>query len=187
MTFYYIIFIAFALAIDAFVVATACTVYLGNLTSRQKFRLSFHFGFFQFFMPLIGWFAGSNIVQYIEVYDHWIAFTMLTIIGIKMIVDTNHPEVKKITSDVTKGFSLVSLSVATSMDALAVGFSIGVIGAYIFLPAIFIGLVAGTMTLLGIKLGEFLSLKFEKVVSIFGGIILIIIGIHIVLQHLEIL
>ncbi len=65
MNFYYIIFIAFALAIDAFVVAIACSVYLGKLTSRQKFRLSFHFGFFQFFMPLIGWLAGSNIVHFV--------------------------------------------------------------------------------------------------------------------------
>ena len=186
MSWLYIIGVAFALAMDAFTVAAVSASFLGKLSARQKFRLSFHFGLFQFFMPLVGWAGGTSVVKYIEQFDHWIAFSILTIIGIKMILDANHHEINKFNKDITRGFTLLSLAIATSIDALAVGFSIGVIGEYIFFPAIIIGLVAGGMTLLGIKLGEFLSLKFEKVVSILGGIVLILIGVHIVLQHLKI-
>jgi len=182
-----VICIALALAMDAFAVSIACAAYLGQLTGRQKFRLSFHFGFFQFLMPLIGWFAGKHIVHYVEFYDRWIAFGILAIIGIKMITDANHPEVQRINKDVTRGFSLVVLSVATSIDALAVGFSLGIIKSQIFIPAVIIGIVASGMSLIGISIGSFLSSKFGNKVSIFGGVILILIGIHILLEHLNII
>ena len=185
MNFIFILSIAFALALDAFSVSVAAAAYLGKLTGRQKFRLSFHFGLFQFMMPLFGWFAGSTIVHYIEQYDHWIAFLLLSIIGIKMIVDARHAEINKISTDITKGFSLISLSLATSIDALAVGFSIGVIKGEILFPAIVIGLIAAVMTLLGIRIGVFLSSKFGHRISIVGGIVLIIIGIHILYKHLK--
>ncbi len=187
MNWYFVITIAFALAIDAFTVAVASATYLGQMTARQKFRLSFHFGFFQFLMPLIGWLAGSTVVRYIEAYDHWIAFLILSAIGIKMIIDANHGEIHKFKNDITRGFSLLILSIATSIDALAVGFSIGIMKAQIMIPAVIIGIVASGMTLLGIRLGTFLSAQFGQRISIFGGIILILIGIHIVLDHLTIL
>ena len=187
MNFGFIIFIAFALAMDAFAVSIACAGYLGQLSGRQKFRLSFHFGLFQFLMPLIGWFAGKHIVNYIEFYDHWIAFGILTIIGIKMIVDANHEEVQQINKDVTRGISLILLSFATSIDALAVGFSLGIVKSNIIIPAVTIGIVASGMSLIGIRIGSFLSFKFGQKVSIFGGVILILIGIHILLEHLNML
>src|SRR3989339_1972655 len=88
MTLTSIIFIALALAIDAFAVSFAAGSYFGRATVRQKFRLSFHFGLFQFFMPVIGWFAGKEIVKLIENYDHWLAFLILICIGGKMIFDS---------------------------------------------------------------------------------------------------
>lgn len=187
MNFVFIIFIAFALALDAFAVSVAAAAFLGQLGGRQKFRLSFHFGLFQFMMPLLGWLAGSNIVRYIARYDHWIAFTILAVIGVKMIVDANHPEMRHFSKDITRGWSLVTLSVATSIDALAVGFSIGIIKDHILLPAVIIGLVAAGMSLIGMKLGILLSQKFGQKISVVGGIVLILIGFHIVVDHTGIL
>lgn len=183
----YVIFIAFALAMDAFAVSIAVVAFLGGVTHRQKFRLSFHFGLFQFLLPIIGWYAGSRIVKYIEAFDHWIALAILTIIGVKMILDARHSEFSGITKDVTRGLPLITLSLAVSIDALAVGFSIGVIKGDIFIPAVIIGIVASTMTLTGIKLGTYLSMKFGQRVSVVGGIILILIGIQIVVKHLNVL
>ncbi len=183
MNFLSVIFIAFALAMDAFAVSVAAAAYLGQLSGRQKFRLSFHFGLFQFLMPLLGWLAGSNLVRFMERYDHWIAFAILGVIGVKMIIDARHPEMRYFSTDITRGWALVTLSVATSIDALAVGFSIGIIKDHIIIPAIIIGLVASGMTLIGVRLGLLLSGKFGKKVSIVGGIVLIIIGLHIVAEH----
>ena len=104
-----------------------------------------------------------------------------------MIFDARHPEVQRITKDVTRGWSLVILSIATSIDALAVGFSIGIIKDRIIVPAVLIGIVAAGMTLLGIRIGVFLSQKFGQKISMLGGVILIIIGLHIVCEHTGIL
>ncbi len=168
---------------DAFAVSIAAAAYFGKATKRQKFRLSFHFGLFQFLMPLIGWFLGSRIERYIAEIDHWIAFGILAAIGLKMCYDAFNEE-ETVNKDISKGWSLVMLSIATSIDALAVGFSFGVINAGIFLPAVIIGIVAAAMSLLGIKLGEILSVKFGSKFALAGGIILIIIGLNILREHL---
>lgn len=187
MNLYYIFFIAFALGIDAFAVSFSAGAFFVKATKRQRFRLSFHFGLFQFFMPIIGWFAGKEIVKYIEQFDHWVALLILSIIGIKMISDTIKNDNSKIKKDISKGWTLISLSIATSIDALAVGFSLGLVKSDIILPGIIIGIIAAIMSLIGIKMGETLSNVFGQKISIFGGIILILIGIDIVLQHLSII
>ena len=179
-----ILILAFALAIDAFTVSLAAGSYYGKTTARQKFRLSFHFGLFQFFMPIIGWILGAESADYITFIDHWIAFLILSIIGIRMIINSRKVESEKVEKDISKGFSLVSLSVATSIDALAIGFSIGILRNEIFFPSVIIGVVAAGMSLLGIKIGEFISSRVNKSVTVFGGIVLILIGIHIVVDHL---
>jgi putative Mn2+ efflux pump MntP len=180
-----IFFIAFALAIDAFAVSFAAGSYFGKATAHQKFRLSFHFGLFQFFMPIAGWLAGSEIVTVIEDYDHWIACIILFIIGAKMIKDAISGEEGRISKDISKGFSLINLSVATSIDALAVGFGIGILKGDILFPSVIIGIVAASLSLVGIKLGERISLKFGSRVAAFGGVILILIGLNIVFSHLN--
>lgn len=180
-----IIIIALALAIDAFAVSFSAGAYFGKADLHQRFRLSFHFGLFQFLMPIIGWFAGNEIVEYISEYDHWVAFVILLIIGIKMIWDAFNSNNEKIRQDITKGWSLVSLSVATSIDALAVGFSLGIINSSIFFPSIVIGIVAAGLSLLGIKLGEVISSKFGGKISFIGGVVLILIGLNIIAEHLN--
>ncbi|MCX7879740.1 MAG: manganese efflux pump MntP family protein [Ignavibacteria bacterium] len=177
-------FISFALALDAFSVALCVGAFLQRTTFREKFRLSFHFGLFQFIMPLVGWFLGEQVIGFIQYYDHWVAFGILTAIGLKMIIESIQKEPKKISQDITKGWKLVSLSTATSLDALAVGFTISLFKMEIFVLALIIGLVAGLMTLVGIYLGERLSRPFGKLANSIAGIVLILIGSHILLNHL---
>lgn len=186
MDLYVVIFIAFALAIDAFAICLSAGAYLGNVTRRQRFRLSFHFGIFQTGMTILGWFAGSTIVKLIENFDHWVAFAILAFIGIKMVETGIREKTDHITKDITKGLSLISLSVATSIDALAVGFSLGIIRKEVLFTSIIIGLVAAGMSILGIMLGEKLSMKFGHKISVFGGILLILIGLNILREHLHI-
>lgn len=182
MSFVEILLIALALSMDAFAVAFTTGSYLGKTTFRQRFRLSFHFGFFQFIMPILGWLAGRNILEYIKEYDHWVALALLVFIGVKMIKESASSE--QIKNDITKGMLLINLSIATSLDALVIGFVIGIDNAEIIFPSIVIGVVCASLTLVGILLGERLSKFFGKKIGIIGGIILIMIGIKILIEHL---
>ena len=186
MSFLYIIGIALALALDAFAVSVGVSLALGGMSRRQSFRLSIHFGLFQFMMPVAGWLAGRCILVYIEAVDHWAAFGLLVIIGGRMIRESFKPQESTggTKSDPTKGFSLLMLSVATSVDALAVGLSFGVLGVSVFLPAAVIGLVAFCMTVVGTLIGPHLSRIVGKRAELIGGIILISIGVKILLDHL---
>lgn len=177
--------IALALAMDAFAVAIVAGITLDALTPRRLFRLSFHFGLFQALMPVLGWLGGRAIHQYIVHIDHWIAFGLLAFIGGKMIHEaiSSGEEVRE-TSDPTRGMNMVMLSVATSIDALAVGLSLAVIGTDIVFPAVMIGIVACGMTLIGMMLGRRIGRMWGKRVEILGGLILIGIGLKIMMEHL---
>ena len=177
--------LALALAMDAFAVALGTGAVLSSLTGRHLFRLGFHFGLFQALMPVIGWLAGLTIIQWVEAWDHWIAFSLLAIIGGRMIYEAISDEEKANDRDPTKGLSLVLLSIATSIDALAVGFSLSVIGVSIWMPALVIGLVAGILTLVGMLLGGRIGDRWGSRVEIFGGMVLIAIGIKIFIEHLS--
>ena len=177
--------LALALAMDAFAVALGTGAVLSRLTGRHLFRLGFHFGLFQALMPVIGWLAGLTIMQWVEAWDHWIAFSLLTIIGGRMIYEAFSDEEKTDDRDPTKGLSLVLLSIATSIDALAVGFSLSVIGVSIWMPALVIGLVAGVLTIAGMLLGSRIGNRWGSRVEIFGGVVLIAIGIKILIEHLS--
>jgi len=177
--------LALALAMDAFAVALGTGAVLSRLTGRHLFRLGFHFGLFQALMPVIGWLAGLTIMQWVEAWDHWIAFSLLAIIGGRMIYEAFSDEEKNDERDPTKGLSLVLLSIATSIDALAVGFSLSVIGVSIWMPALVIGLVAGVLTIAGMLLGGRIGDRWGTRVEIFGGLVLIAIGIKILIEHLS--
>jgi len=151
---------------------------------RPTFRLAFHFGLFQFIMPVLGWIAGKTILYYIAAYDHWVAFGLLGFVGIRMIISGLNPEINEKNKDPSRGWSLVLLSLATSIDALAIGFSLGLVGITIWYPAAVIGLVTGLVSLLGLRLGNKLGEKFGKRMEIVGGIVLILIGIRILITHL---
>lgn len=181
------LFVAFALALDAFSVAVGAGVYYRKATKRQKFRLSFHFGLFQFLMPIIGWFIGEQAVGIFKHFDHWIAFAILFFLGIKIIWESSKVAVRKVNEDISRGWKLIGLSIATSLDALAVGFGLSLLDGQIFVMAIIIGIVAASMTYIGIHLGERLSYRFEKFAGILAGSILIIIGTQIVLNHLGVI
>lgn len=176
--------IAVALAMDAFAVALATGLTLPELTYRHLFRFGFHFGLFQGLMPICGWLAGINLRSQIEAVDHWVAFILLFCVGSKMLWDAyNSEEASPRPSDPTRGISLVMLSIATSIDALAIGLSLAVLGIKIWTPALVIGLTAGILTVAGMLLGRKLGSVWGFRVEIAGGALLILIGTKILLEH----
>lgn len=180
MTFWEIGLIAVSLGCDAFAVGMG--VGIRWCGPRQIFRLSFHFGLFQFMMPLIGWLLGRQLSAWIERYGAWVAFGLLLVIGAKMIYEgAMSQEERSECADPTKGASLVLLSLATSMDALGIGFSLGVMGQNLFSAAIIIGLTAGVMTWLAMKIANRLSDRFAARMEIFGGTVLVAIGFKLLL------
>jgi len=176
--------LAVALAMDAFAVALGVGINLSPLTGRHLFRLGFHFGLFQALMPILGWLAGMTIQRWIQAYDHWIAFALLSFVGGKMLYDAFQDEGTKGGKDPTRGITLIILSVATSIDALAVGLSLGMLNISIWTPALIIGLVAGILTVVGLLLGRRCGTIWGKRVEILGGLILCAIGSKILLEHL---
>jgi len=176
--------VAVGLAMDAFAVAVVAGLTLHPLTGRHVFRLSFHFGLFQALMPLLGWTAGRAVQQYIARFDHWVAFGLLAFVGGRMIWGAlRGSEQDARMEDPTRGWTLIMLSTATSIDALAVGLSLAMLGAAIVMPAVVIGLVAAVLTLVGMLLGRRIGSAWGRRVEILGGVILIAIEIHIVLEH----
>lgn len=178
--------IAVALAMDAFAVAIVTGLSLKDVSLRQTFRLSWHFGLFQALMPIIGWSAGISIRIYIEKYDHWIAFGLLAFVGINMIREAfRHDEDEEQKKDPTKGMMLVMLSVATSIDALAVGLSLSMINISIWTPALIIGIVAGMFTIIGLQIGKKIgsAVRLSIYAGTIGGIILFAIGLNILHEH----
>ncbi|VVS94765.1 manganese efflux pump MntP [Desulfoluna spongiiphila] len=181
-----LISLAVALAMDAFAVSVAVGIRLKTVNPRQMFRLSWHFGLFQALMPVLGWCLGVNIRSFVESFDHWIAFGLLAFVGGKMFWDAFQDEEEAgDTSDPTRSMSLVLLSVATSIDALAVGFSMSVLDVAIAFPAIVIGVTASMFTLLGMQLGSrFASTsRLSHWAEILGGLVLFFIGFHILFEH----
>jgi manganese efflux pump family protein len=184
MGFLEVLLIAVSMSMDAFAVSIGAGTQ-GQATSRRPvFRLAFHFGLFQFLMPIIGWFAGTTIVHYISAYDHWVALGLLSFVGIRMIRSGLDPKSDEQKNDPSRGWTLVLLAIATSIDALAIGFSLALIGVTIWYPAVVIGIVTGLVSWLGIALGNKLGQKFGKRMEMIGGIILILIGLRILLSHL---
>jgi manganese efflux pump family protein len=177
--------LACALAMDALAVAIVTGLTLDRLTKRHVFRMAFHFGLFQALMPLIGWTAGNAVHRYISEFDHWIAFGLLAFIGGKMLWESMRKDAEtKPADDPTSGWSLILLSVATSMDALAVGLSLAILGSSIIIPSIVIGIVAAAFTATGMLLGRQIGSLWGKRVEAVGGVILVSIGVKILIGHL---
>jgi len=183
MSFITVLLIAVGLGIDAFSVAIGIGAANNKKSWVPVLRLAAAFGLFQFVMPIIGWLAGLTVVEIIESFDHWIAFGLLTLVGGKMIREGFEKESVEEYEDQTRGWPLLMLSVATSIDALAVGFSFSVLKNPILLPAIIIGVVCFLMTVTGMLFGKVLAKIFGKKVEIFGGLVLIAIGIKILIDH----
>jgi putative Mn2+ efflux pump MntP len=178
--------IAIALAMDAFAVSIAAGVTLKQVSLRQTFRLSWHFGLFQAMMPVIGWAAGLSVRHYMERYAHWVAFFLLGFVGINMIREAcKSNDDGADPKDPTRGLTMVVLSVATSIDALAVGLSLSMINVSIWLPAVIIGIVACAFTIVGMHLGRKLGgiTRLSRYAGIIGGVVLLLIGVNILREH----
>lgn len=178
--------VALALALDAFAVSVGISLSQKNITRNQILRLASSFGLFQFVMPVIGWLGGKSILKFIKDVDHWVAFGLLFLIGSKMIYESfkRNAKKEKADPDPTKGGSLLVLSVATSIDALAVGLSLAALRLAILYPAAVIGTVAFILTYTGAKIGPVLGHVVGKRAGFSGGLILILIGMKILFQHL---
>jgi manganese efflux pump family protein len=177
--------LACALAMDALAVAIVAGITINQLTKRHVFRLAFHFGLFQALMPIIGWTAGNAVRRYISEFDHWAAFGLLAFVGGRMLWGAlRKDEGTEPAGDPTSGWALVLLSVATSIDALAVGLSLAMVGSPIIVPSIVIGVVAAAFTATGMLLGRQIGSLWGKRVEAAGGIILILIGARIAVEHL---
>jgi putative Mn2+ efflux pump MntP len=184
MPFYQVILIALGLAADAFAVSVVVGSTGATRGHRSMIRLSFHFGLFQFIMPILGWLAGLSIAHYVQSFDHWIVFGLLVWIAVRMIRSAQRDDGQIIQQDPSRGMMLVILSVATSLDALAIGLSLALLQVSIWYPSVVIGVVTGAMSFIGILLGKRFSRKFGKRAAEIGGVLLILIGVRILLSHI---
>jgi putative Mn2+ efflux pump MntP len=169
---------------DAFAVSVSAGLKIGRLTAGQMIRISFSFGLFQFGMPLIGWVAGSEVARYIQVFDHWTAFALLAFVGGKMLWEAGSGRPTETRIDPTRGTMLLTLSLATSIDALAVGLSMAFLHLPIVMPALTIGVVTSTLTALGAGFGSRMGRTWSRWAEVAGGVILLFIGIRILISHL---
>lgn len=187
MTFLEILLIAVGLSMDAFSVSICKGLTTKRFSWRMALTCGLWFGLFQGLMPVVGYFLGSQFQHLIESVDHWIAFGLLFLIGANMIREAvwgNEDHEHNVSLD-TKTMFL--LAVATSIDALAVGVSFACIQVKLWSSVLVIGLTTFLFSVLGVKIGNVFGSKFEKTAGIFGGIILILIGLKILLEHLGVI
>jgi len=179
------VLIALSLSVDCFAVTMGGCVSLRNIRYIQLFRTALTFGLFQAVMPVIGWLAGSRVVEYIQSYDHWVVFALLAVVGGKMIWEAVRGEDEcKPGADITRGLLLFSMAFATSIDALAVGLSFAFMETDIVFSVIVIGVVAFLITHLGFLVGKKAGSVLGTRAKIIGGIVLIGIGLKVLITHL---
>ena len=184
-----VLLIALSLAVDAFAVSVTNGIVVSDFRRRHAVKIGLYFGVFQFLMPLIGYALGSSFEKLIEAYDHWIAFSLLAIIGGSMIAESFKDEETECIGNSAKQFlspmRLVTQAIATSIDALAVGISFAVTKTQnIFANALIIGVVAFVCSFFGGIFGKKIGGIFRCYASRIGGIVLIGIGIKILIEHL---
>jgi putative Mn2+ efflux pump MntP len=175
---------AVALGMDAFAVGTAVAAALGTITFRHTFRLTWHFGLFQWMMTVLGWLGGEGLSTLLLGVNHWIAFGLLLGLGAKMIYESGRAENRAEGFDPTRGWSLVGLSVATSIDALAVGITFSLVDMSVWGPALVIGVAALLMTFVGMRLGKTAGEHLGQWAERIGGAVLIVIGARILMEHM---
>lgn len=174
--------IGLSLSVDAFAVSVGAGISVKDLKLFHAVRASLFFGFFQFIMPVAGWYLGSALAVYIQSFDHWIAFGLLAFVGGKMVVETLRGSDSS--GDIRSLSNLLVLAVATSIDALAIGLSFSVLGQAIWLPAVLIGGITFVVCLSGFEAGRRVGSFLGKWAGIAGGLVLIGIGVKILIEHL---
>ncbi len=179
-----VIALAVSLAMDTFAVSIVTGAAYKQLHIRHTLRMAGFFGGFQAFMPMVGYFAGLTISNYISDYDHWIAFAILATIGLKMIYESfKIKEERKAMHPADIGM-LLMLAIATSIDALAVGITLSLITMQIAEAIVVIGIVAFGLSIAGVYIGKKFGHFFESGIEAIGGIVLIGLGVKILLQHI---
>lgn len=179
--------LAVSVAMDCFSVSITSGIILRRTYWKTFITIGLFFGLFQAVMPLIGWCATNYFYHLIEQFDHWIAFGLLFFLGAKMIKESFGDE-EDHHFDPTRFATLLMLAIATSIDALAVGISLAMAGnVNIFLAVALIGIITFAMSCLGVKIGNLFGSRFEKKAQAAGGIILLLLGTKILLEHLGVL
>lgn len=178
-----ILFVALGLAMDAFAVSVTSGFTIKYLRIQHALRLAAFFGLFQAIMPVVGWLAGIGLRDIISGIDHWIAFGLLSMIGFKMIFESTRMKPDK-KLDPLNIYVILILSIATSIDALAVGLTLSILDISIINPAIIIGVITFLLSFIGVYVGDRFGHFFENKIEVVGGMILIGIGIKILIEHL---
>lgn len=182
--------IGVGLSMDAFAVSICKGLGMSRLNMRQAAVISLFFGGFQALMPLIGWALGSQLTDFITPIDHWIAFGLLAFVGGKMLWDAFHEddEDEGVQTDEKLDLKeLLMLAIATSIDALAVGITFAFLQVAIVPSIAIIGLTTFVISFAGVAVGHFFGARFEKPATIVGGVVLILIGVKILLEHLGVI
>ncbi len=184
MSYLKMIMLGFGLAADAFAVSVAEGVTIEKAVHKHTLRVSGMFGLFQGLMPVVGWLAGRTIRGFIHPYDHWVACLLLAFIGGKMIVDSLYGVETEADEGASGGLKLIMLAVATSIDALAIGITLAVLGTDIWTPAVVIGCVTAILCALGVQAGHRIGTYVGKKAEIVGGIVLVALGAKILVEYL---
>ncbi|TKG92382.1 manganese efflux pump [Puteibacter caeruleilacunae] len=182
MDFLTLLLLAIGLSVDSFAVALGCSVAKKGICFSRSLTLAISLALFQGLMPVFGWLLGNSVKQYVEMFDHWIAFVLLAIIGAKMIIESK--DENETCSCKLSWKEIFSMSLGTSIDALIVGFSFAFLYVQIWMSALIIGIVTLLFAIGGLYIGQKAGNVLGKKVEIFGGIVLILIGLKILLSHL---
>jgi len=183
-----LLLLAVGLSMDAFAVSICKGLAMKKATLKAELACGIWFGGFQALMPVIGFFLGTLFAGAIEAVDHWVAFGLLGIIGANMLKEAFSEEEDSAADADISGKTMFLLAVATSIDALAVGISLAMVGnVNIFLAAGLIGVCTCLLSAAGVKIGNLFGSRFEQKAQIAGGVILILLGIKILLEHLGVL
>ncbi len=181
-----ILLISIGLAMDAFAVSVCKGLAMKKMSWKKAIIIGLYFGIFQAVMPVIGYFLGTTFERFITYVDHWVAFILLVGIGINMVKEAFDKESENRNDNVDMKTMLV-LSIATSIDALAIGITFACLKIHIVMPVITIGLITFIISVIGVKIGNQFGDKYGKKAEIMGGVILILLGIKILLEHLGII
>ena len=176
------------LAMDAFAVSICKGLAMRKVNKKQAVVIALFFGGFQAIMPIVGWFLCKGFQNYIEAFDHWIAFALLAFIGAKMIVETlSEKEEDVVVEKMDPPLymkEMLMLAIATSVDALAVGISLAALDRPIVESATIIGVVTFIISIVGVYIGNFFGNRYKKRAELAGGIILVLIGVKILCEHM---
>jgi len=187
LSFIELFLLSIGLAMDTFAVGICIGLTLPKITIKKALTVGFYFGVFQAAMPVIGYFAATLFAERVTAYSHWVAFGLLGFIGIKMVIDSFKKDEACGQEQSLKPSQMLPLAIATSIDALAVGVSFAFLEVQIIPAVSLIGITTLTLSIIGLKIGNLFGARFKKQAQVFGGFILIMIGLKILLEGLEVL